>query len=91
MDAGNWATLLKETLPGEIAKLRKDRGLSKNELAARTGLARSFVTEIEQGKTTPSVESLARIAFVLGISPGSLLKKAEKQLSSIPKFKREGK
>ena len=88
MDAEDWATLLKKALPGEIGQLRKERGLSKNELAARTGLARSFVTEIEQGKTTPSIESFARVAFVLGISPAALLKRAEKQVSLVPRFKR---
>jgi transcriptional regulator with XRE-family HTH domain len=88
MDSGNWAALLKLALPQVITKLREDRGISKNELAVRSGLARSFITEIEQAKTTPSVESLARVAYSLGVTPSFLLKRAEKEILVVPKFKR---
>lgn len=89
MDAEIWAAELRRALPEEITKLREARGLSKNELAARTGLARSFVTELEGGKTTPSIESLGRLAFAFGISPGEILKRAERRISSVPRFRRD--
>lgn len=88
MEVSQWAESLRRALPAEITKLREDRGLSKNELAARTGLARSFVTDLEQGRTTPSTETLARLGFVLGISPGDLLKRAEKQIGPRPRFRK---
>lgn len=88
MDAGTWVEGLRRELPAELAKLRKARGLSKNELSARTGLARSFVTILEQGGAAPSTETLGRIAFALGISPGEILKRAEKRVGSVPRFKR---
>jgi transcriptional regulator with XRE-family HTH domain len=68
MNAEEWADRLKKSLPGELTKLREARGLSKNELSVRTGLARSFITYLEQGKTTPSIETLGRLAFALGIA-----------------------
>lgn len=89
MDAGDWGKQLRLVLPAELIKLRVARGLSKNELAARTGLARSFITTLEQGGAAPSVETLGRIAFVLGISPGELLKRAEKEMESIPRFRKQ--
>lgn len=82
MDAGAWAEELRRALPAELTKLRQPRGLSKNELSTRTGLARSFITTLEQGVAAPSVETLGRIAFVLGISPGEILKRAEKRVGS---------
>ena len=88
MDAGEWAEHLRRALPVELTKLREARGLSKNELSARTGLARSFITTLEQGGAAPSVESLGRIAFALGISPGEILKRAEKHAGSLPRFTR---
>jgi transcriptional regulator with XRE-family HTH domain len=88
MDAGSWAEDLKRALPAELTKLREARSLSKNELSTRTGLARSFITTLEQGGAAPSVETLGRIAFALGISPGEILKRAEKQISSLPRFKK---
>lgn len=87
MDAGEWALELRRALPAELTKLREARGLSKNELSARTGLARSFITTLEKGEAAPSIETLGRIAHVFGISPGEILKRAEKELVRIPRFK----
>lgn len=86
MDAGTWAEELRRALPEELTKLRERRGLSKNELSTRTGLARSFITTLEQGGAAPSVETLGRIAFALGISPGEILKRAEKRTGKLPRF-----
>ena len=91
MDAGAWAEELRRALPAELTMLRESRGLSKNELSTRTGLARSFITTLEQGGAAPSVESLGRIAFALGISPGEILKRAEKRTSSLPRFTKNSK
>lgn len=88
MDAGHWAELLRQALPAQLTKLREARGLSKNELSARTGLARSFITTLEQGGASPSVETLGRIAFTLGLSPGEIIKRAEKSVGTVPRFKK---
>ncbi|WP_353568047.1 helix-turn-helix domain-containing protein [Haloferula sargassicola] len=89
MDAEEWAEELKKALPVELTKLREARGLSKNELSARTGLARSFITYLEQGRATPSIESFGRLAFALGLSPGEILKRAEKRIDPIPRFRKD--
>lgn len=88
MDASEWAEQLRLFLPAELTKLREARGLSKNELSARTGLARSFITILEKGGTSPSIETLGRIGFVLGISAGEILKRAEKKAGAIPRFQK---
>jgi len=69
--------------------LRERRGLSKNELSVRTGLARSFITTLEQGGASSSVETLRRIVIALGLSPGEILKRAERQMSPLPRFKKK--
>lgn len=91
MDAEEWAVALKEAVRLEITKLREARGLSKNELSARSGLARSFITVLEKpGGSAPSVDTIGRIAFVFGISPGEILKRAEKGLKKMPRFRKGG-
>ena len=60
----------------QIRKLRTEQGLSIVELADRTGLSTSHISEIETAKTTnPGVAVLQKIATALGISlsiePGS--------------------
>lgn len=59
-----------------------------NELSARTGLARSFITYMENGERFPSMETLARIGFALGISPAEILRRTEKAAGPIPRFKK---
>ena len=41
-----------------IKKSRNDRGLSLRELATKVELSASFLSQIEQGKASPSIENL---------------------------------
>jgi transcriptional regulator with XRE-family HTH domain len=57
------------------ARLRDERqkaGMSLRELARRLGVSPSFVSQIENGKASPSVATLYSIAQVLGTSIDSL-------------------
>lgn len=44
----------------------KSSNMTQKELAARVGISRTMITEIENGKANPSVEVAKRIAAVLG-------------------------
>lgn len=48
-----------------IKKIRKQRGLSQEELGDMSGLSASQISYIENGKKSTSVERLAKIAEVL--------------------------
>lgn len=50
----------------ELRKKRKDAGLTQNNLAKQTGIARTTVSLIENGKRKPSYAVLKKIAAVLG-------------------------
>ncbi|MEV6594557.1 helix-turn-helix transcriptional regulator [Streptomyces acidicola] len=50
----------------ELARLRAARGWSYDELAARSGLSRRTVIEIEQGRTIGSLKTWHALAHVLG-------------------------
>lgn len=49
----------------ELARLRAARGWSYDELAARSGLARRTVIEIEQGRTIGSLKTWHALAHAL--------------------------
>lgn len=51
---------------------RRDRGLSLAELAARSGLTKGFLSEVERDLTSPSVASLLRLCAALGLPVGEL-------------------
>ncbi|MFI8170917.1 helix-turn-helix transcriptional regulator [Streptomyces sp. NPDC085931] len=50
----------------ELARLRAARGWTYDELAARSGLARRTVIEIEQGRTVGTLKTWHALAHTLG-------------------------
>lgn len=62
-----------------IAALRKSRRLSFDQLAARCGVSKGMLVQIEQGKANPSIGTLCRIASGLGVSVAELVEVAESE------------
>lgn len=57
-----------------ILKLaRTFQGLTQAEVAAKLGLAKSYVSEIEAGKRPVSLQTIRRYAKLLGVPASSLL------------------
>lgn len=50
-----------------VQALRKAAGLSQDDLASRASVGRVFLSEIERGKKTPSLETLERLGSALGL------------------------
>ena len=58
----------------KIKKIRESRGISQQQLAKKLGYrTNSYVSDMEKGKFTPSVDKLGKISGALGI-PLSKLK-----------------
>lgn len=53
--------------------MRRQRGWAQQELAARAGLSRNFVAQIERGESIPTVVTAQRLASSLGVTAGELL------------------
>ena len=49
-----------------IAEIRKEQGITQDELAERTGIQRSHITRIEAGKYSVGIDLLQKIADALG-------------------------
>ena len=56
-----------------LKRIRKAAGVSQLALSRRSGILQSQLSELEGGKTRPSLETLARIAESLGVGPWLLL------------------
>jgi transcriptional regulator with XRE-family HTH domain len=50
-----------------IRSLRRERGLTIEQLAAATGLTKGFISQLERDRTAPSLTSIARICDALGV------------------------
>ena len=51
-----------------IRKLRKEKRITLKKMAQETGISINYLSQIERGKTNPSVGILKRITNVLGVS-----------------------
>lgn len=50
-----------------IRDLRRRKGLSLQEVAERSGFAKSYLSQIENRKREPSLSALSQLAYVLGV------------------------
>lgn len=55
-----------DALRRELSRLRAERGWTYDELAARTGLSRRTLIEIEQGRTIGTLATWHALAHALG-------------------------
>ncbi len=56
------------TLSRNVRRLRQDRGLTAAELAARSGVAKATLSQIESARGNPRLETLHDLADALGVS-----------------------
>ncbi|MCA1717252.1 MAG: helix-turn-helix domain-containing protein [Actinobacteria bacterium] len=64
-----------------VGVLRRERGLTQQELGQRCGLSRSFLSQVENGNRVPSLSSLTRISAALGVMPIDVLVRDEQEIS----------
>ena len=64
-----WSTLMPSPLGERIRRLRREKGLTLDELAKLTASSKSWLWELETREAPrPSAEKLARVAAVLGVT-----------------------
>jgi transcriptional regulator with XRE-family HTH domain len=57
----------------KLVELRKNQGLTQNQLSEMAGIDRKTINRIENGHLSPSVDTLTRLALALQVSIGDLL------------------
>lgn len=65
-----------KAIGGTIRELRKEFGLSQEELAHRSSIDRSHMGKIERGERNVSVINVIRISRSLHCAPSELLRRA---------------
>lgn len=65
-----------------IRRERQEQGLSLRELARRVGVSASMLSQVETGRTRPSVSTIYAIATELGLSIDALLSEKESGAAS---------
>lgn len=62
-----------------LARLRKEKGLSQEELAGRLNVTRQAVSNWERGKTQPDLEMVGKLADLLGTNVAHLLGRSSEE------------
>ncbi len=64
----------KEGLGQRLARIRKERGLTQKDVAERTGLIQTLVSDYERGRLRLAADMIVRFAVALGITTDELLR-----------------
>jgi transcriptional regulator with XRE-family HTH domain len=56
------------------ARLRKERGLTQEQLAERSGLSQQYLSGLEQGRRNPTIMTIYELATALDVSHLELLR-----------------
>ncbi|CAL9634541.1 HTH-type transcriptional regulator SutR [Streptomyces sp. enrichment culture] len=65
--------LLTQSLARNVRRWRTERGFTLDALAARAGVSRGMLIQIEQARTNPSLGTVVKIGDALGVSITTLL------------------
>lgn len=65
---------LRTTFAGNIKRLRKERGMSQEDLAFESGLHRTYISGIERGVRNVGLDNIGVIAAALKVTPDELLR-----------------
>ena len=55
------------------ARIRKERGLTQEQLAERSGLSQQYLSGLERGQRNPTIVTLFELATAMGVSHLDLL------------------
>jgi len=57
-----------------LKRIRTKKGISQGDIVKTLGMPKSFVSSIENGKTNPTLATIAKLAKAIGVSVGELMK-----------------
>ena len=64
---------MRKTFGAKIRKLRKERGLSLRQFALMIGIDKGYLVDVEYGRKSPTLDTLANIACGLDVEMSELL------------------
>ena len=64
----------------KLARLRGEAGLSQTDLSFRSGVSVDSLRRWEQGRATPRVAAIAKLALALGVSVNVLVEGIEVEI-----------
>ena len=63
-----------ERLGKNLKRIRQAKNISQGEISRILEVDKGFISNIEAGKTNPTLATIAKIAKAIGVSVGELMK-----------------
>lgn len=79
------ANPISKALGRRIRRIRQEKGLTLKEIEARVHVSATHISEIERGKTSPTVVALEKISKALEVPPSHLI---DIPIQPVPKVQR---
>jgi transcriptional regulator with XRE-family HTH domain len=61
-------------LAENLKRIRAEKGISQGDIVKSTGIDKAMISNIENGKTNPTLATIAKLAKAIGVSIGELMK-----------------
>ena len=75
---------VEKTFGQVLQQLRKEKGLSQEELGFESGYHRTYISLLERGKKSPSLKTIFKLAKALDVEPSEILVQMQKIGTEIP-------
>jgi len=69
---------IREVFARNLRKARNAKGLSQEALAYEAGIDRTYISALERGVYSATIDMVGKLAAVLGIEPSALLERQTK-------------
>ena len=74
---------LRHALAGKLRELRQERGITQERLAFLAQLHPTYISMLENGRKSPTVDALERISCALGVRISTIFASAEKSCGQL--------
>ena len=64
---------MRKLVGGNTARIRKEKGLTQEQLADRSGLSQQYISGLERGQRNPTILTIYEIAVALDVPHIALL------------------
>ena len=65
---------MRKLVGDNCARIRKQLGLTQEQLAERSGLTQQYLSDLERGKRNPTIVTIYEISQALGVSHVDLVR-----------------
>jgi transcriptional regulator with XRE-family HTH domain len=63
----------------ELRKAREAAGMTQEELSSKARVDRSYISQLERGLKSPTLDMLLRLCMALGVSAAEIVARVEKE------------